>query len=155
MFSPHPVFAENAKTTFPAGEGILRRGIANLVFSILLVIVASIGIDEPQANLSLPQRGRWHADVGGVADEENTNTFHSPSLEETNYNPPHINAELSYKVGPDFRLPDGILNTGILAGFNASEKPRHVVCKGAHGLKTFLVLHYLLGGVAVYLIPIL
>ena len=81
MFSPHPVFAENAKTTVPAGEGFLGRKIANWVFSILSVIIAFVGIDEPTANLKpsplplLRLGNRWRADVGGVTDEEKTNTF--------------------------------------------------------------------------------
>ena len=94
MFSPHPSSPplRSVDATFPAGEGLLRREIANLAFSILLVFIASIGIDELPANLSLPQRGRWRADVGGVTDEEKTNVFDSTcavkprTIEATNYN---------------------------------------------------------------------
>ena len=86
--SPHPssLSLRSVDATFPAGEGFSGRVNAYLAFSILLAFIASIDIDEPPANLSLPQRGWWRADAGGVTDEEKTNTFQSPSIEATNCN---------------------------------------------------------------------
>ena len=56
MFSPHPSSPplRSVDATFPAGEGFLGQKITKLVFSILLVLVTSVGIGEPLANLSLP-----------------------------------------------------------------------------------------------------
>ena len=52
------------------------------------------------------------------------------------------------------RLPLREGNSNLFSCFDTFDEPGHIVAEGTHGLETFLVLSDLIGGVAVYHVPV-